>query len=445
MTSGRTYLRAGLLVVSALGAAASGCGGSSSSEATYPVGGTVTGLTVSGLALQNGADTVNLAAGANAFQFPTRLTAGTAYDVTVSKQPTGLTCGVHNGTGTVGKGTAATSVSVYCVSGQEFVYAGGDLFTILSTGALALQAVTANCCVRVTADPLGHFLYGIDIFSLGIDTWAIDPATGLLTPLTQIQPPAPGGFTSLVTDASGNYLYATVALQPGIYAYAIGAGATLTPLSGSPFAAGSYPVALAMDANGGRLYAANSPDDTISAYTIGAGGSLTAVSNSPFPVLARGQGLDDLVVTPAAGFLYAHAGIGTGSGIYAFTIDSQTGALSALKGNPFNSPQNGLASLAIAASGEFILLANQTSNQMSVSAINAQTGALTVVAGSPFAGGGITGQIAAEPLGKFIYTAGNLTVSGFAMNGTTGALTVLPTSPYLSGQGTYVLVVRPSP
>ena len=161
--------------------------------------------------------------------------------------------------------------------------------------------------------------------------------------------------------------------------------------------------------------------------------------------------LDALVAAPAGGFLYTHAGLGSGSGIYAFSISSQTGALTALKGNPFDSPQIGPSSLAISvtsASGDFILLANQNSNQMSVSAINAQNGPLSTVAGSPFPGGGITGQIAAEPTGKFVYTAGNLSVSGFAMNNTTvpGALTpLIPISQFISGPGTYVLVVRPSP
>jgi 6-phosphogluconolactonase (cycloisomerase 2 family) len=431
-------------------AALTGCSSNSGSESTYPVGGTVAGLTVSGLALQNGTDVVNLAAGATAFQFPTRLTAGTAYDVSVAQQPNGLVCGVHDGSGTVGTGAAATNVSVYCVSGQEFVYAGGNLFAVEAlTGALALQAITVNCCVRAVADPLGHFLYGIDIFSVGIDSWAIDPASGFLTPLAQIPPPIPAGFTSLATDASGKFLYATAVQQPSIYAYSIGAGGSLTPLSGSPFPAGSYPVALAVDGSGSWLYSANMHDGTISAYTIGANGTLTPVSGSPFQLVAPGAGLDDLEPAPAGGYLYAHAGVGTGSGIYVRSINPHSGALSAVAGSPFDKPQDGPSSLAISPAGQFILLANQNSNTISVSAIN-KDGTVSPVKGSPFPGGGIGGQIAAEPLGKFVYTAGNaavgqLYVSGFAINGTTGALTLLPTSPFTSGAGSYVLVVRPSP
>lgn len=425
----------------------SGCGGSSSSSgSTFPVGGTIAGLTSSGLVLQNGADTVRPGANTTSFQFPTRLPDGTAYDVTVPQQPTGLTCGVHNGSGTVGPGSAATNVSVFCVSGQQFVYGGGDLFDLDAvSGALSFSAVTASCCVLAIADPLGHFLFAVDFFSLGLDSFTIDPATGFLTPQTQIAPPAPGGFTSLTIDPSGKFLYATVAAQPSVYAYAIGTAAALTALAKSPFAAGSFPVSLAVEAQGARLYAANMHDGTISAYTIGADGTLAPVSGSPFPVVAPGAGLDALVTAPAGGFLYAHAGVGTGSGIYAFTISAQTGALSALKGNPFASPQNGPSSLAMAPSGDFIYLANQNSNAMTVAGIDPKSGALTVVPGNPFPGGGISGQIAPDALGKFVYTAGNGSLSGFAFNSTTGALTVLPTSPYISGPGTYVLVVQPSP
>jgi len=448
MTSAHIYLRAALLVVAAFGAAASGCGGSSSSEPTYAVGGTITGLNSSGLVLQNGADTVHLSVGAANFQFPTRLPGGTAYDVTVAQQPAGLTCGVHNGSGSAGS-SSATSVSVYCVSGQQFVYAGRDLFNLDAvSGALSFSAVTLNCCTLAIADPPGHFLYAVDASGLVIDSFTIDPTNGFLTPQTQL-PPAPAGVSSLAIDSSGKFLYATVGQQPSVYGYAIGANAALTPLPKSPFAAGSFPVALAVDPQGSYLYAANMQDGTISAYSIGADGTLAPVAGSPFRAVASGAGLDALVMPPTGGFLYAHAGVGTGTGLYVFAINPKSGALSPLAGNPFASPQVGSASLAFAPAGNFIYLAlfipnSNTAGEITVASVNPKSGALTVVPGSPFPGGGITGQIAPEALGNFVYTAGLNVVSGFAVNGATGALKPLPTNP-LTGLGAYVLVVRPSP
>ena len=66
---------------------------------TYTVGGTVTGLTGEGLLLQNnGADLLGIESD-GPFAFPA--VDGSAYDITVAQQPTGQTCHVINGTGTV--------------------------------------------------------------------------------------------------------------------------------------------------------------------------------------------------------------------------------------------------------------------------------------------------------------------------------------------------------
>ena len=82
-------------------------------DASFSVGGTVSGLTGAGLVLQNnGGD--DLAVGADGpFQFSTPVPDGDPYDVTVSVQPTGQTCSVTNGSGTV-SGADVTDVVVDC-------------------------------------------------------------------------------------------------------------------------------------------------------------------------------------------------------------------------------------------------------------------------------------------------------------------------------------------
>ena len=80
---------------------------------TYSVGGSVSGLTASGLALQNNAaDTLAVAAD-GPFTFATELDDGNAYAVTVSAQPTGQTCSVSNDSGTIAA-TDVSNVSVIC-------------------------------------------------------------------------------------------------------------------------------------------------------------------------------------------------------------------------------------------------------------------------------------------------------------------------------------------
>ncbi len=94
-------------------ATTSGTGGGTT--ATYSIGGTVTGLSANGLTLTDGTETVSPAANATTFTFPTAVASGTAYTVTVTSQPTGLTCTVSNGTGTVAS-TDVTSVKVACAT-----------------------------------------------------------------------------------------------------------------------------------------------------------------------------------------------------------------------------------------------------------------------------------------------------------------------------------------
>jgi hypothetical protein len=82
---------------------------------TYSVGGNVSGLTGSGLALQNnGADTLSIAANGS-FSFATELEDASAYSVTVSAQPAGQTCSVANGSGTI----AAADVSNVAVTCED--------------------------------------------------------------------------------------------------------------------------------------------------------------------------------------------------------------------------------------------------------------------------------------------------------------------------------------
>jgi hypothetical protein len=91
---------------------------------TYALGGTITGLgNATGLVLVNGASRQEIAPGTTSFTM-NRLNAdgtyasgkvadGSPYGITVLTQPTGLTCSVQNGVGTMGA-AAVTNVQVTC-------------------------------------------------------------------------------------------------------------------------------------------------------------------------------------------------------------------------------------------------------------------------------------------------------------------------------------------
>ncbi|HEY3826392.1 MAG TPA: hypothetical protein VGL82_17630 [Bryobacteraceae bacterium] len=108
----------------------------SSSSNTFTISGMITGLTASGLVLQdNGADNLTVASGAPSFTFVTPVAAGATYSVTVLTQPTGETCSVTaNGTGPVNANV--TNVAVTC-SASAFTI-GGTITGLTGTG-LVLQ------------------------------------------------------------------------------------------------------------------------------------------------------------------------------------------------------------------------------------------------------------------------------------------------------------------
>jgi len=67
-----------------------------------------------------------------------------------------------------------------------------------------------------------------------------------------------------------------------------------------------------------------------STYALGAGGALTAIGGSPF---AAGSGPSAVVVDPTGSFLYvANA---TSGNVSVFAVNSGTGALSAVSGSPY--------------------------------------------------------------------------------------------------------------
>ena len=71
-----------------------------------------------------------------------------------------------------------------------------------------------------------------------------------------------------------------------VSAYTIAAGTgVLTPMAGSPFAAGTSPSSVTVSPNGAFAYVTNVDSDNVSAYTIAAAtGVLTPVAGSPFTV-----------------------------------------------------------------------------------------------------------------------------------------------------------------
>lgn len=104
---------------------------------TFAIGGTMTGLSGSGLVLQNnGGDDLAVAADGS-FSFAAALATGASYAITVRTQPgnPSQTCTIANATGTVGNANVS-NVAVTCVTGGFSI--GGAVSALVGSG-LVLQ------------------------------------------------------------------------------------------------------------------------------------------------------------------------------------------------------------------------------------------------------------------------------------------------------------------
>src|SRR5712692_8605566 len=220
----------------------------------------------------------------------------------------------------------------------------------------------------------------------------------------------------------------------------------LSPVSGSPFAAGSAPTSIQVDPSNKFVYVANSFSFTISAYAIdSATDALSAISGSPFSTGAFPRAM---AAHPSGKFLYVpncgNAFCTAGGNVSAYTINSTTGALSPISGSPFAAGL-GAVSVAVEPSGKIDYVANFDSNNDKAYTIDSTTGALSPISGSPFAAGTNPIWTAVDPSGKFAYAVNNASssqnVSAYTINSTTGALSSISGSPFAAGTRPFAMAI----
>lgn len=187
------------LLLTALSITLSACGGGGSSSSgstptTYTVGGTLTGL-ASGASvslLDNGGDALAVSA-SGSFTFKTALASGAAYAVTVGTQPTGQTCTVTGGSGTVASANV-TAVTVSCATAAPTTFTIGGTVTGLAAGGSLALLNKGGDSLTLTAN--GPFVFA---------TAVTNGATYAVTVGTQ-----PAGQMCAVTSGSGTVAGANV-------------------------------------------------------------------------------------------------------------------------------------------------------------------------------------------------------------------------------------------
>ncbi|GAB4423385.1 MAG: hypothetical protein OHK0011_03230 [Turneriella sp.] len=195
----------------------------------------------------------------------------------------------------------STPIAVQVSPDGNFLYVGSSqsgpnahVFVINQTTGALSQIVgspftTINDAISVFVHPSGQFVYFAQYFSpTGVVSLSRESTSGALA-LLGGSPFAAGLAPGYVTgDVQGRFLFVensgdaggTAALSGFTVNSATGA---LTPISGSPFAAGANAIGFAIDETVRFAYAANNGADSVTAYAIHPStGVLTQVTGSPY-------------------------------------------------------------------------------------------------------------------------------------------------------------------
>ncbi len=340
------------------------------------------------------------------------------------------------------------------VSGYIIHDANGNLTPV--EGSPFYSGKSGPTSVAVT--PAGTFLYVTNRSAKDKDVagFSIDCDSGRLTPVPGSPFAAGSQPSAIAIDPSGSYAYVANSGSNNVSAFRIDPGSgRLMPVSGSPFAAGSSPSSVAVDSSGEFVYVTNKSSNNVSGYTISSTtGALTAMSGSPF---AAGTSPVSLTVDPNDRFVYvANQGSDNISG---FSITLPGGALAALATSPYGPVAGGVSSVRFDPTGWFVYVTGSGG----VSAYVIQTnptadetitppmypfviplyGQLTPVTGSPF-GGGTPGSAAVDYSGTFLYAANKSSNDVSAYTLSRGVLTSIAASPFPAGSGPVsIALVRP--
>jgi 6-phosphogluconolactonase (cycloisomerase 2 family) len=128
--------------------------------------------------------------------------------------------------------------------------------------------------------------------------------------------------TAVNVLASGAYVYVTAydsSVVPNagyVFGFSVGSGGVLTPLSGSPFAAGVKPSAIASDATSTYVYVTDFSSANVRGYAVN-NGNLTPLAGSPFPA---GNQPTAIVVDPS--YPYAFVANSLDSNVTAYSISN---------------------------------------------------------------------------------------------------------------------------
>jgi len=323
-----------------------------------------------------------------------------------------------------------------------------------TTGALTSidSYTTLYYAKHLTTDPSNKFLYVACNAALPTPTagyvyaYLINSSTGALTEINHYSTGA--SSQSVKVDPDGKYLYvangaSTWPEDKTVHVYTINPDGslnfkiTITTGTGSSSSPGAGPCSIAVNPANKFLYILGSYGLDINAYTIGDGvyGSIGTYSASPGPYGSNYP--RSIVINSNGKYSYSVHG-GTSGGIYAYAIDSSTGALGSLVTYyPGYVELNGIM---IHPGGKFVYVtaSGGSGGNILLYSVNADTGVLTYVRSTSVGYDGSTSP-SVDPSGRFLYITNwnSANVSAYSIDAATGALTEISGSPFPTGSTPY--------
>jgi 6-phosphogluconolactonase (cycloisomerase 2 family) len=321
----------------------------------------------------------------------------------------------------------ATSGAQASTVHPRFAYVGNEdgtieIYTVSSQNGELRPVTYVNAGIYaggLTMDALNKFLYVSEFVGGAVAGFAVNPNTGMLTPLSGSPFPSSSGPGQIVLHPSGKFVYVVGYTDGTVWGYSVNeTTGALTPVPGNPATAGNGPFGLAITSSGKNLYVVNSSDDTLQGFSINTStGQLTNQGTVPV-----GSIPESVTITPSGNFAYVtNKGDKTISG---FSIGSN-GQLEALAGSPFGNGDLPPTGLAIEPTGKYAYTVNPDfATCVNAFSINETTGALTLLSTTPYESEStVLSQISVDPSGKFVLLDEGYGEEWWPINLATGALT----------------------
>lgn len=248
-----------------------------------------------------------------------------------SPGPGGLVVYPINADGTLGTPVSSggsSFTSVQCFPGGVAVSANGQYAYVTNTNSVVVTT-SAPTTSTPPATPAGCPAQGtISGFSIA--------SSGALTPLTGSPYAAGTTPTGIAIDPTSRFVYATDSVQNQLIVYDIQGNGTLLPLTNGPFSTGTFPVDVTVDPRGKYLYVSDFNGESVDEFSISqATGAPSSLATTTANYSTKAPNPTCLVVEPAFGhFLYV-SDFSTPPYISGADLNPDSGALTGVQDQPF--------------------------------------------------------------------------------------------------------------